>query len=165
MSSQLLYRGPTLEVLHEQYAKRGRTDELAPVTAAQSVRIEASPQRVWQVLSAAAEWPGIDPGISSVHVPAGVVVDAAFTWVNGGSRIRSRFAVVDPGRELTWTGVSSGAKAVHRHVLQPAPDGATRLESTESMAGPFLTLFYNSGKLEQGTVRWLAALKAAAEQR
>lgn len=165
MSLRLLYRGPNLEVLHEQYAKRGRTDQMAPVTAAGAVQIEASPERVWQVLSAVADWPAVDPGISAVHLSAGVAVDAPFTWRNGRSRITSRFAVVDPCRELTWTGVSAGAKAVHRHVLQPDAAGATLLESTESMAGPFLTLFYGSEKLAQGMTGWLTAIKAAAEGR
>lgn len=32
------------------------------------------------------------------------------------------------------------------------------------MAGPFLTLFYNSAKLELALSTWLAAVKAAAEQ-
>ncbi len=92
-------------------------------------------------------------------------MDAPFTWVNGRSRIRSRFAVVDSGRELTWTGTASGAKAVHRHVLHPLADGTTCLESEESMAGPLLTLFFSSTKLEQGMTTWLTAVKAVAEQR
>lgn len=164
MILRLLYRGPAMSVLHEEYAKRGRTDDKAPVAAAHSVRIDTSPQRVWQVLSAATDWPSVDPAISDVRVPGGVVVDATFTWVNGKARIRSRFAVVDEDRELTWTGVSSGAKAVHRHVLHPVEGGATLLESTESMAGPFLTLFYSSAKLQQGLTTWLTAIRTAAEQ-
>lgn len=99
-----------------------------------------------------------------VGAPDGVVTDGPFTWANGKAKITSRFAVVDQDRELTWTGVSSGAKAVHRHVLHLLEDGATRLESEESMAGPFLTLFYSSAKLQQGMMTWLTAIKTAAEQ-
>jgi hypothetical protein len=29
--NQLLYRGPAIEALHQQYAKQGRIDERAPV--------------------------------------------------------------------------------------------------------------------------------------
>jgi hypothetical protein len=86
-------------------------------------------------------------------------------WVNGRARIRSRFAVVDPGRELTWTGISTGAKAVDRHVLEATDDAATRVRSEESMAGPLLVLFYNSAKLRTGMEQWLTALKTAAEKR
>lgn len=164
MSSRLLYRGPTLAVLHEEYAKHGRTDDRAPIAATVSVYVEAPPRRVWETLSAVADWPAVDPAISRVHLLAGVAVDAPFTWANGSARIRSRFAVVEPDRELTWTGVSFGARAVHRHVLHTAPGGGTRLESAESMAGPLLTLMYSSAQLDRGLTGWLAAVKAAVER-
>ena len=164
MSLRLLYRGPTIEVLHEEYAKHGHTDARAPVRAARSVHIDASPERVWQVLSTAADWPSVDAAISNVQVTDGVAVDAPFTWTNEKARVRSRFAVVDPVRELTWTGQSSGAKAVHRHVLHQADGNTTRLDSEESMAGPFLTLFYDSAKLDHGPSTWLTAVKTVAER-
>lgn len=165
MSSQLLYRGPTLQTLHEQYAKQGRIDERAPVSAASSIDIDAAPEQVWQVLSCVDAWPTVDPAISQVQLPEGVAVDAAFSWTNGGARIRSRFAVVEQCRELTWTGVSFGARAVHRHLLHRIDDGTTRLASQESMAGPFLSLFYSRTKLVHGLAAWLSAIKTAAEQR
>jgi hypothetical protein len=161
--SHLLYRGPSLLALHEQYAKQGRIDERAAVTAARSVRVDAPPRRVWQVLSAAEAWPDVATEISSIDLPGGVAPDAAFVWVNGRARIKSRFAIVEPLRELTWTGVSSGARAVHRNVLHPLNDHETQLQSEESMAGPLLTLFYNRDKLSAALQRWLMAVKAAAE--
>lgn len=159
-----LYRGPTLKVLHDKYAKHGRIDHEAFVTAADSVDIAATPQRVWEILSAAEQWPAIVPAITQMCLPDGVTADAPFTWSNGRAQIKSRFAIVDPVRELTWTGVSSGANAVHRHVLHPLADNATRLDSEESMAGPLLTLFYDSTKLAQALTSWLTAVKAAAER-
>jgi hypothetical protein len=161
--SPLLYRGPSLRILHEQYAKQGRIDEGAAVTAARSVRIDATPRRVWQVLSAAESWPDFAPAISAVDLPRGVAPDAAFAWTNGRARIKSRFAIVEPQRELTWTGVSSGARAVHRNVLQPLNDHQTQLQSAEFMAGLLLSLFYNSKKLSAALEDWLMAVKAAAE--
>ena len=162
--SHLLYRGPSLQVLHEQYAKRGHIDERAAVTASHCVCIDAPPRQVWQVLSTAAAWPEVSPDISAVDLPGGVAPDAAFTWVNGSARINSQFAIVEPLRELTWTGASSGARAVHRNVLSPLNDHQTQLQSEESMAGPLLTLFYNSNKLSSALQGWLMAVKAAAER-
>lgn len=161
--SHLLYRGPRLHILHERYAKQGRIDEQAAVTAAQSVRVDAPPRQVWQVLSTAEAWPDVASDISAVDLPGGVTPDAAFTWMNGRTRIKSRFAVVEPLRELTWTGVSSGARAVHRNVLHQLNDHQTQLQSEESMAGPLLTLFYNSNKLSAALEDWLRAVKSAAE--
>jgi uncharacterized protein YndB with AHSA1/START domain len=163
MLSQLLYRGPALEVLHERYAKHGRIDDHAPVTAAYEVHIDAPVRRVWGLLADPSDWPTFDPAIHDVELDT-VAPDARFTWTNGRARMKSRFAVVDRDREITWTGVSSGAKAVHRHLLQATGDGGTRVVSEESMAGPLLVLFYSSAKLQAGMQQWLTALKTAAEQ-
>ncbi len=45
---------PSLATLHDEYALRGRIDEAAPVTNTSSVLIDASPDRVWDVLAACA---------------------------------------------------------------------------------------------------------------
>jgi uncharacterized protein YndB with AHSA1/START domain len=166
MLKQLFYSGPSIEVLHEEYAKKGRIDEKEPITTAYKVRIEASVERVWELLSDPPNWETFDPDIHDVRLNSGVKADARFTWSNGKVRMKSRFAVVDAAREITWTGVASGAKAVHRHVLEPTgDDGATRLLCEESMAGPLLILFFNNAKLQAGLKKWLGALKTAAEER
>jgi hypothetical protein len=125
MLKQLFYRGPSIDVLHEKYAKKGRIDARAPVGAAHEIRIEAPVGRVWELLVDVAAWGTWDRAVHDVHLDSTVAADARFTWVNGHARIRSRFAVVDPGRELTWTGVSTGAKAVDRHVLEATGGAAT----------------------------------------
>jgi uncharacterized protein YndB with AHSA1/START domain len=163
--TQLLYRGTAIEALHQQYAKQGRIDERAPVTTTYEVHIDAPVQRVWELLANPPGWPTFDPDIHDVHLDAPVAADTRFTWANGRARMRSRFAVVEPGREITWTGVSSGFKVVHRHLLNVTNDGATRVRCEESMAGPLLVLFYNSAKLQADLKTWLTALKTAAEQR
>ncbi len=163
MLQQLLYRGPSIEVLHRDYAKQGRIDDQAPVTTSYQVHIDAPVQRVWALLSNPSGWQAFDPQIHDVHLDAPVTADTPFTWTNGRTRIKSRFAVVDPGRELTWTGVASGAKVVHRHLLA-ADDGGTKVRCEESMAGPGLVLFYNSAKLQAALRTWLTALKAGAEE-
>jgi len=163
--NQLLYRGPSIEALHQQYAKRERIDSRAPVTAAYEVEIDAPVQRVWDLLADPLAWPSFAPEVHDVHLDAPAAVDTRFTWANGRSRIKSRFAVVDPGREITWTGVSSGFKAVHRHLLEATSDGATRVRSEESIAGSLLVLFYSSAKLQAGIEAWLTGLKTAAERR
>ena len=163
--NQLLYRGPSIEALHQQYAKRERIDTRAPVTAAYEVEIDAPVQRVWDLLADPRAWPSFAPSVHDVHLDAPVAADTRFTWANGRSRMKSRFAVVDPGREITWTGVSSGFKAVHRHLLEAAGPASTRVRSEESMAGPLLVLFYGSAKLQTGMESWLNGLKATAERR
>jgi len=82
MFSQLLYRGPSIEVLHDRYAKQGRIDDQAPVTTSYEIHIDAPVQRVWELLT----------------------------------HIKSRFAVVNPGQEITWSGT-----LVRVHGGAPAP--------------------------------------------
>ena len=166
MLNRLFYGGPSIGVLHEEYAKKGRIDAEAPVKASHEVLIEAPVERVWGLLSDAPGWGVWAPGVHDVRIDSTVTADARFAWKNGKARVRSKFAVVDAGRELTWTGVSSGAKAVHRHVLEATDDGgATRVFCEESMAGPLLVLFFDGAKLRTGMEKWLTALKTAAEKR
>jgi len=61
--------------------------------------------------------------------------------------------------------VSSGFKAVHRHLLEATGQGSTRVRCEESMAGPLLAVLYSSAKLKAGLEGWLNGLKAAAERR
>jgi uncharacterized protein YndB with AHSA1/START domain len=166
MLKQLFYSGPSIEVLHEKYAKKGRIDGNAAVKASHEVRIGAPVEQVWELLSDVSGWETWYPDVHDVHLDSGVKADARFTWTNGKARIKSTFAVVDNEREITWTGVSSGAKAVDRYVLEPIDDGgATRVYCEESMAGPLLVVFFDSAKLKVGMEEWLSALKTAAEAR
>jgi uncharacterized protein YndB with AHSA1/START domain len=165
MLKQLFYSGPSIGVLHEEYAKKGRIDEKAPITATYEVRIEAPVERVWELLSNPPDWGTFDPDIHDVHLDSGVKPDARFTWRNGKARMKSRFAVVDAEQEITWTGVAYGAKVIHRHVLEPTGGGgATRLFCEESMVWPLLALFFDSAKLQTGLKKWLTTLKTAAEE-
>jgi uncharacterized protein YndB with AHSA1/START domain len=162
--TKLLYAGPPWQVLHDDYAKKGRIDADAPVTASYEVDIRAPRDRVWELLASPLGWETFDPAIHDVRVDGQVAADTPFTWANGRARMKSRFAVVDPGRELTWTGVSMGFKVVHRHLLEPSGDGGTVVRSEESMAGPLLGLLFSEAKLRGALEKWLTALKAAAEK-
>jgi uncharacterized protein YndB with AHSA1/START domain len=159
----LFYSGPSLPTLHAAYAKQGRIDTAAFIQSQAEIFIQAPVARVWHIIADAANWPVWMPGVKTVRLDSAVAPDATFTWKNGPSTIKSTFAVVQPERELTWTGVSSGAKAVDRHTLE-SKDGGTRVFTEESMAGPFVILFFNSAKLHTGQLAFLAALKHRAEK-
>lgn len=165
MLEGLFYGGPGIGVLHEEYAKRGRIDGAAPVKACGEIRIEASVERVWEVLVDLPGWEAWAPDVRGVRLDSAVVVDARFAWAVGGTRIKSRFAVVEPGRELTWTGTALWTKAVDRHLLESTGDGAMRLCLEESLAGALVPLFFGSAKLKAQHQRWLTAFKTAVEER
>ncbi len=164
MTHALFYSGPPMEQLHEQYAKQRRIDQRAPVQAADEVEIDAPIERVWDRLSSPTSWSNIAERIHSVRLESDVRADAYFTWANGRTRMRSRFAVVDKNRELTWSGSAAGIRAVHRHVLKPLGVSRTQLSSVESMSAPLLVALFPSRKLQATLTSWLRAVKAAAER-
>ena len=163
MLKSIFYTGPSLQTLQAAYAKQGRIDAAAAIKSNAEILVRAPVARVWQILADAPNWPAWMPGVKTVRLDSTVAPDAGFTWQSGSSTIKSTFAVVEPGRELTWTGISSGAKAVDRHILE-ATDGGTRVFMEESIAGPFVVLFYNSEKLRTAQRAFLAALKRLAER-
>ncbi len=159
----LFYSGPPLDVLHDEYAKAGRVDDKAPVLASAEIDIDAPIATVWRLLSDVAAWPAWNTDVREVTLDSAVTVDAAFHWKNGPSSIRSRFAVVTPEQELTWTGVSTGIRAVHRNTLAQQPGGPVRMRTEESMAAPLVGVLYPSSKLQRGLEQWLDLIKRTAE--
>lgn len=161
-AARLTYREPSLEALH-RLASHGALDHRAPVQAVAEERINAPRDVVWQVLSDLKAWPSLDIGVSAMTAPTTLVSGQAFRWTNAGLPITSRLAVVEPGREISWTGVTYGIKAVHRQLLQDADHGATMLRSEESMAAPMLSLLYPSAKLQCDLDTFIAGIRRAAE--
>jgi hypothetical protein len=149
---RLFYRGPSSDVLHEDYAKGGRIDSAAPVTACHEVFVDAPIDRVWDVLSDADGWATVNPDIRHVRLDSAVAPDSRFRWVNGRTRLKSRFAVVDAGHELTWT--RPGVKVVIATRSRRPATVEPRLFRRESLAGPHpaVALVFSGGKLQ--SYRW-----------
>ncbi|MFI0353321.1 SRPBCC family protein [Actinomadura sp. 9N407] len=161
---KIFYAGPSLERLHEEYAKKGLLDENAPVKSSSSAVVNAPIGKVWKLLADMASWPDWRSDAHVVELGE-MKPDATFRWKIRGSAIKSTFAVVEPERELTWTGVAMGMmKAIDRMTLSETADGQTLVTVEESMSGPLLTLFYSSAKLRKGHEDLLRMLKTAAEE-
>ncbi len=165
MTAVLFYTGPSLRELHEDYAKKQRIDDRAAITGRRDITVNAPPAVVWALLSDVTHWDkNLEPGVHDIRVPDGVLVDAPFTRVNKGATLKARFAVVEPERELAWTGSAFGAKVVHRYILEALPGGGTRVVVEESMAGPLLAVFFYTSRKLQGLLETcLATLKTSAE--
>ncbi|MBO3750347.1 SRPBCC domain-containing protein [Streptosporangiaceae bacterium NEAU-GS5] len=157
--NKMFYRGPSLLALHADYATRSRIDEASPVTSSSTVIVEAPASRVWAVIADPRGWARWAPGHEILELGE-VEPGAPFTWRLGRTKIRSTFAVVAPERELTWTGVVFGYRAVDQHLLEPLADGRTKVTIRESLSGPFASVLYGPAKLRAGHDAYLAALKA-----
>lgn len=164
MVATLFYVGPSLQKLHEDYAKKHHIDDNAPLRGRREIVVNAPVARVWSVLSDVAAWDqNLEPGVHDIRVDDGVVVDAPFTRTNKGARMKARFAVVEKERELAWTGSAVGGKAVHRYCLEPQSEGTTKVTVEESMAGPVLAFAFSNAKLTALLESSLSTLKAASE--
>ncbi len=164
MSNALFYTGPSLSVLHEEYAKKGRIDDRAAIKARHETDIAAPIDRVWEKLSDVANWDtNLEPGVKNITLANGVTVDARFARVKGGATMKARFAVVEAPHEIAWTGAAFGAKAVHRYVLESTGENTTHVTVEESMAGPLFGLIFNTKKLDAVLLESLTTLKKAFE--
>jgi hypothetical protein len=164
MFSQMLYRGPSREVLHTRYAKSGRIDERAPITSSSQVLIAAPVDQVWPLIINLPAWPTITPSIRDVRIESRLEVDALVRFRLNNFPIRARLAVVQPKRELTWTGVSLWFTAIDRIVLDALSDDQTCLSIAESFAGLFAVPLMSRTRLQSQHEQWLQAFKRAAER-
>jgi hypothetical protein len=126
--------------------------------------INAPVDAVWAKLSDVAAWDtNLEPGVRRIRLEAGVTVDSRFFRTVKGARLRARFAVVDPERELAWSGVSLGVKVVHRFVLASRGPSQTFVVVEESMAGPPLAAAFSSRQLREVLRQSLETLRRASE--
>ncbi len=139
----------------------------APVQATRSVPIAAAPSLVWAVLADIPSWPTWNTDVRDVSVPDGVRPGATFTWRSGAARISSTFAVVEPERELSWTGRTLGIHAVHVYRLEPWPDSTTTVVLEESWTGLPARLLRRKcqAMLDDALDSGLTRLKSAVENR
>jgi uncharacterized protein YndB with AHSA1/START domain len=141
-------------------------DRNAPATAEGELEIDADPSTVFSVIAAIDQWPSWNPDVRSVNVEGPVQPGRVFRWKAGPSSLTSTLQVVDPPREIAWTGRTMGIKAVHVFRFR-ASDGGTLARSEESWAGllPSLLKGYSRRTLDKGIRSVLAHLKAEAERR
>ena len=63
-AATLFYRGPSLQALHEDYAKKHHIDERAPLQGRREIVVDAPVSRVWRLLSDVAAWDkNLEPGV------------------------------------------------------------------------------------------------------
>ena len=138
----------------------------APATAEGEIEIAATPEVVWDVISNVEQWPTWNNDIKSATLTGPLAVGSVFRWKSGLASLTSKLQVVDPPRELGWSGTSMSIRAIHVFRFEPR-DGGTLAHSEESWEGFLASLLkgYSRKTLDKGLRSVLAALKAEAERR
>jgi uncharacterized protein YndB with AHSA1/START domain len=141
-------------------------DRSAPAIAEGEIQIATPPETVWEVISDIAAWPSWNPDVKSMRLEGSVAPASSFRWKAGSSSLVSTLKVVDPPREIAWTGVTMGIHAVHVFRSERS-NGGTRAHSEESFRGLIPTVLrgYSRRVLQRGIDRILALLKSEVERR
>ena len=141
-------------------------DKDAPVYATSGITIAASPEIVWDVMSAIEDWPQWNPDVKEARLEGPVAEGFVFRWKAGPGRITSTLVVVDPPREIGWTGTTLGVRAEHVWRLE-ARNGGCAVTTEESWDGPLVRVFrrWSQRTVEKALRDGSAHLKAEAERR
>jgi hypothetical protein len=131
-----------------------------------ATRIDAAPQRVWDVLtdiSAWHEWDSYTEKIEGDLVLGGKV--KAFSTLNPGKAFPVKVAAMDSPSRMQWTGgMPFGLfKGVRTFQLSPQGSG-TEFSLTEEFSGPLLGLIGRTiPDMSDAFASFVAGLKARAE--
>ena len=138
----------------------------APATAEGEIQIDADPHTVFSVIAAINEWPSWNPDVRSATLEGALEPGTVFRWKSAPSSLTSTLHVVDPPREIAWTGTTMGIKAVHVFRFQ-VMGGGTLARSEESWQGLIASVLkgYSRRTLDKGIRNVLDHLKTEAERR
>jgi hypothetical protein len=155
--------GPSIQTLN-RVAREGSIHEQATVKAKTEIRIGASPQVVWKVLSLVNQWPQWNPKVSKATLQGDLVPETFFKWKTGGMGITSQIQKVEPEKSLIWTGSMLGIKAIHKWDLFVLEGDSTRVIVEESLDGAIVRPFIGSKRLKSELESWLNYLKKKSEE-
>lgn len=117
---------------------------------------------MWCVLVDLDGWARWAPRVT-VREHGAVEPGARFRFRVNGVGIRATFTVVDPERELAWSGAFLWFRAVDRQILEPLDGDRTCITFSESLDGVLLPLLYSESQLAANHRRWLEALRTHVE--
>lgn len=137
----------------------------APVKCSKSITINASSEKVWNVLTGINQWAVWQTDIGNAKLNGQLKPEITFNWKTGGAKITSTIHTVEPFKNFGWTGKTFGMYAIHNWTLIET-EGKTKVVVDESMEGFLAKLFKNSfnKNLENGMQKWLELLKREVEK-
>lgn len=136
----------------------------ASLVAHREILIQAPAEVVWKTHTDINAWSQWQPGITTAKLAGPLAVGSVFQFKSAGLTITATIQVVEPNRQIGWTGQALGTQASHVWRLTPHPNG-TLLTTDESMEGWLVSLlkFVMPKFLERSLDTWLQSLKGKAE--
>jgi hypothetical protein len=132
-----------------------------------SATIQASPERIWEILADSSTYADWDSGVVRVEgtLRPGEKI-TVYSHVNPGRGFPIKVTEFTPPRSMTWTGgIPLGLfKGVRRYTLTPENGGATRFKMREEFTGPLLPLIWRTiPDMQPSFDQFARGLKARAE--
>lgn len=130
------------------------------------IEVNAPPERVWQILLDAENWPEWYVGAKQVKVRNGDRLDAnaVFDWETMGLRFQSTIKEFVPNERLSWESNKKQIQGYHAWLIIPTEFGC-KVITDESQKG-WLTFFekiFQPNKLLKLHDIWLSEIKRKAE--
>lgn len=137
----------------------------ALVITRDEIRIQAPPERVWELFTNITAWPEWQPEITSARLDEPLAVNTTFHWSAAGMDIASTVAELIPGQRIVWSGLFKGIMAVHVWTFT-AVEGGTLVQTAESWDGASVRPQAKTLQtvLDRSLRVWLEALKNEAER-
>ncbi len=139
----------------------------APVVVLREIKILASQEIVWEVLTDVNNWSNWSSVLKKTKMEEPLALKSQFRWHFIGMNITSTIEEFEVLKKLGWKGKSFGGFAIHNFFLSPNNANETILKSEESMEGWGVILFAKmlQKNLEKGSDIWFKELKAECEKR
>lgn len=136
----------------------------APVKCSKAIAINASTDKVWDVMTSINLWSNWQTDITKSKLNGELKPETTFDWKTGGVKIHSTLHTVEPFKNFGWNGKTFGMFAIHNWTLT-VTNGKTIVSVDESMEGFFANLLKKplNKNLEKGMQNWLDLLKKKCE--
>jgi uncharacterized protein YndB with AHSA1/START domain len=137
----------------------------AMVKCSKNITINASPEKVWAVMTNIDNWASWQADISRAKLNGELKPETTFDWKTRGLVIHSTLHTVEPYKNFGWSGKAIGLFAIHNWTLSGA-NGQTIVSVEESMEGFLSKLLKKSlnKNLQKGMQKWLDLLKLECEK-
>lgn len=137
----------------------------APVVQTNEIVINATSEKVWQILTNIQNWDKWNERIKKPKLLSNLQDGSSFTWKTNGSKIRSKIHSFSTNKILGWRGKTFGASAIHNWYLEPTENG-TKVKVEESMEGWIINLMKKkmNERLAEDMLYWLEQLKQECEK-
>jgi hypothetical protein len=142
-----------------------RGTAVAAASSQAQIRIAATKERVWDLLSSIDRWPKWNALVQTAVLSGPLQPGSVFKWKSKGLTIISTLQEVAPNERLTWTGKAFGTQAIHTWDIEGTDQGVV-LRTAESFDGWLPRLMPKTMRrtLDETLPAWLKAIKSEAER-